>query len=211
MGWVTLLVLAVAAGGAAWRLGLPAQLAMLLAAALTLGAAGYAWQGRPALAGHPAVAAVDAADFDPDTAALRDAMMGRFTLDAAYLVAADAMQRSGDRDAAVQVLVGGARKLPKSYMLWTALGTALARHDGGQVSPAALLAFEQAARLAPRHPAPAFFLGQAYVEAGRFAEGKRLWLRALALTPAGLSYRQDIAIRLVLLDRLLAAQAAAGR
>ena len=90
-----------------------------------LGAAGYAWQGSPTLAGHaPDPRAATPAE-DPQLAELRDKMLGRFTLDGAYLVAADAMSMSGDDKAAVRVLLGGIGKLPQSYGLWTGLGTAL--------------------------------------------------------------------------------------
>jgi len=60
-------------------------------------------------------------------------------------------------------------------------------------------------RLSPRHPAPPFFLGLAYVRTGNFAAARPYWARALALTPKTVSYHDDIAIRLALLDRLIEA------
>jgi cytochrome c-type biogenesis protein CcmH/NrfG len=92
--------------------------------------------------------------------------------------------------------------------LWTGLGTVLATHDGGRMSPAALFAFSRAMRLAPEHPAPFFFAGLAYVRAGEFAKARPYWARALAVTPAGVSYHGAIAERLALLDRFLAVEAA---
>jgi cytochrome c-type biogenesis protein CcmH/NrfG len=82
----------------------------------------------------------------------------------------------------------------------------MAAHDGNTVSPPARFAFEQAVRIAPSHPAPPFFLGLAHIRADDYAAARPLWARAVALSPAGASYRRDIALRLALLDRLLARQ-----
>lgn len=204
MGWVILAMLGAGAMGLLVRFRLGRAVWSLAGAALMLGATGYALQGRPTLGAQPAMAAVPAAADDAELIALRDQMLGRFSGDGAYLVAADAMTRSGDQRAAVQVVLGGIRAIPESVLLWTGLGNALAAHDGGQVSPPALFAFQQAARLSPHHPAPPFFLGLAYVRAGNFDAARPLWARALALTPPGASYRKDIAVRLALLDRYLA-------
>jgi len=178
----------------------------MVGAALMLGAAGYAWQGSPTIAASPARAGMLRADDDPTLVDLRERMLGRFTADSAYLTAADALGRSGDRRSAVRAILGGLNRYPRSLMLWTALGTAMAAHDGNVPSPPALFAFRHAIRLAPLHPAPHFFLGLAYVRANDFANARAQWARALALSPAGASYRRDIAVRLMLLDRLLAMQ-----
>jgi cytochrome c-type biogenesis protein CcmH/NrfG len=204
MGWITLALLGGGAMALLVWLKLGRALWSLAGAALMLGATGYALQGQPALEAHPAVPAAPSATDDAELIALREAMLGRFSGDEAYLVAADAMTRVGDKDAAVQVILGGIRAIPQSVLLWTGLGTALAAHDGGQVSPPALFAFQQAARLSPRHPAPPFFLGLAYIRSGKFAAARPSWVRALALTPDGASYRKDIAVRLDLLNRYLA-------
>jgi Flp pilus assembly protein TadD len=135
---------------------------------------------------------------------LRDSMLGRFTGDGAYLMAADGMTRSGDTRSAVQVVLGGIAKYPTSLTLWTGLGMAYVQHDG-TVSPAALFAFRHAAHLAPSHPAPPYFLGLAYINSGQFAVARPYWARALALTPPGLSYRNQIADQLKQLDAYLAA------
>ena len=208
MGWVWLLVIGAALLGALAALGIGRALWSLTAAALMLGAAGYALQGSPTLPGRAAVPSAAGAA-DAATTDLRDRMLGRFSGDGAYLVAADAMTRAGDRGAAVRVILAGISRIPESVLLWTGLGIALVAHDGGQVSPPALFAFQQASRLSPRHPAPPFFLGEAYVRAGDFDNARRYWRRALALTPPGASYRPDIAVRLALLDQLLATEDAA--
>jgi cytochrome c-type biogenesis protein CcmH/NrfG len=83
----------------------------------------------------------------------------------------------------------------------------MAAHDGDTVSPPARFAFDQAARVAPTHPAPPFFLGLAHVRAEEYAAAQPYWARAATLTREGASYRRDIRLRLALLDRLLADQA----
>lgn len=208
MGLLVLALVGAAVLALLWRLGVARPLWSFVGAALMLGGAGYALQGRPTLAGQAARPATETIGVDPELTELRQAMFGRFTSDDAYLIAADAMTRAGEPRAAVQAILGGLRKIPGSIALWTGLGTTLAAHDGGQVSAPALFAFEQAARLAPRHPAPPFFLGLAYVRAGELAKARPHWARALALTPADLSYRDDIALRLALLDRVIALQEA---
>lgn len=206
MGYVMLAAIGAGAFALLAVLKVDRLLWTMVASALMLGAAGYAWQGQPGLAGHPVATGLAPTPDDGAMLELRDQMLERYTGAAAYLVAADAMTRIGDRRAAVQVLLGGIRIAPNSLVLWTGLANALAAHDGNQVSPPALFAFQQAMRLAPRHPAPPFFLGLAYVRAGDFAAARPYWARALALTPANISYRGEIATRLALLDRFLAQQ-----
>jgi len=203
MGWLWLALLGTAAMAAMVLLGLPRRLWSFAGAALMLGAAGYAVQGRPFAAARPAAPAVGRGEEDPAITNLRDDLFGRLSQDHAYQVAADAMTRTGEKRAAVQALLGGVNRLPLSYSLWTGLGGALAAHDG-RVSPAARLAFDQALRLAPRHPGPPFFLGLALVRANEYAAARRWWARSLALCPRDTAYRRQIALRLALLDRLLA-------
>ena len=203
MGWVMLVLLGGAAMAALVLLRVGRPLWSLVGAGLMLGAAGYALQGSPTLPASRAMPTARTTADDPELTLLRDRMLGRYTADDAYLVASDAIARSGDRHAAASVLLGGLHALPHSVALWTAFGTALAANDG-TVSPPALFAFQQAARLAPRHPAPPFFLGLAYVRAGDFAAARPAWARALARSPVDAPYRDGIAQRLALLDRYLA-------
>ena len=210
MGWLWMAVIALSIAGLLWVLGIGRALWSLVGAALMLGAAGYAVQGRPERPGSPAEANAERIAIDPGIIKLRGAMTGNFTAESAYLNAADAMLRAGEPDAAIAVMLGGIRKMPDDMTLWTGLGTALAQHDGGYVSPASLFAFRHAMNLAPDHPAPPFFLGLAYVRAGDFVEARTYWARALALTPEGMSYRPEIAVRLMLLDRYLAIADAAS-
>lgn len=209
MGWVALIVLAGLVFGGLVLLRVDRRLWSMVGAALMLGAAGYAWQGHPGSPAAPARANGRLAADDPALIQLRDAMFGRFTADGTYLIAADALARAGDERSAVRALLGGINRYRSSAMLWTALGNAYAAHDGDIVSPPSLFAFRQAIRLAPDHPGPHFFLGLAYIRAQDYAAARNAWGRALALSPERASYRRDIAVRLELLDRLLAQQSAA--
>lgn len=206
MGWLGFTLLAVAVLAALVLLRVNRILWSMVGAALMLGAAGYAWQGRPGLPASPARPGVTQVPGDPALIDLRERMFGRFTADSAYLTASDAMARAGDRRSAVRAILGGLNRYPNSVMLWTALGTTLAAHDGNQLSPPALFAFQQAIRVAPQHPGPRFFLGLAQVRQNDYEATRASWASALALSPAGASYRRDIALRVMLIDQLLAEQ-----
>lgn len=202
-GWLAVAGIGAVATLFLLRGGVARSLWAWVGVALLLGAAGYATQQRSALPGRPVAAETVPVVVEPGMTALRDALLGRFTGDGAYLIASDALMRSGSRDSGTRVVLLGVGHYPRSLTLWTGLGTALAQHDGG-VSPAARFAFEQATRLAPLHPAPPYFEGQAYLESGDFSTARRYWARALALSPPGISYRRAIAARIASLDRMLA-------
>lgn len=202
-GWIGLALISVAVAGALWVSGVSRLLWTLVGAALMLGAAGYALQQHAGLGEHLAVSDVAPVAVAPEMIALRDAMLGRFTGDGAYLVASDALMRSGSRRSGTTVVLLGLNHYPRSLTLWTGLGTALTQHDG-TMSPAARLAFDQATRLAPEHPAPPFFEGLAYAQGGDYRAARRSWARALQLTPEKAAYRRDIAVRLAALDLVIA-------
>lgn len=209
MGWLMLLVLALGAGLLLWLTGFPRKLWTVAATALMLGAAGYAWQGSPGLAGHPVVAASKAGEIEPEIIEVRDAMFGRFNFTWASFARADAMTRAGAPDTAVRAMILTVREAPGDAGAWAWLGTKFVENDGNQISPAAKYAFERAIRLAPQHPGPPFFYGLALIRENKFAEARPYWARAVDLTPAKASYRGPLTVRLFLLDRFLEAKAAA--
>lgn len=211
MGWLVFLGIALAAALLLWRSGFPRRLWTVPATALMLGAAGYAWQGNPGLMGQPVATNAKKGEIDADLVALRDAMFGRFNFEFAYFTAADAMTRAGSPRQAANVMIGAVRKAPQSAGLWTVLGLKLAENDGMQVSPAAKFAFERAIALAPQHPGPQFFYGLAQIREGKFAEARPYWAKALERTPPNASYRDELLVRLFLLDRFLEAKAAQER
>ncbi|TCP37210.1 hypothetical protein [Sphingomonas sp. BK235] len=209
MGFVALLLLGGGALAALVLLRADRALWTLLAAALCLGGAGYAWQGAPGLAAAPARARAEMTPIEPEEIALRDSLLGRYTADTAYLVAADAMTRSGNDSAAARVVLGGLSKMPRSFILWTWAGVTLAADADDQLSPPALLAFRQATRLAPDHPAPAYYLGMTYLKAGQLPQARACWVRAIRLSAPGTDYRRELVRRLLVLDRFIAASGAA--
>ncbi len=203
MGWVALFLLMLLAFAALLRLGVPRTLASFIGAALMLGAAGYALQGRPGLAGAPVRAGARTLEIDPAISELRRDMFGRYTIANTYFTAGDAFLRSGNERTAINFYLGALNAQPNDAGLWTALGDAYSLHDGGAVSPPAKLAFDRALKLAPDQPGPPFFLGLAYVRAGQFRDGARWWRRAYALAPAQAGYRAAIGQRLALLEMFL--------
>lgn len=204
MGWIMLALVAAGTAVLLWRLGVPRLLWTSVATAIVLGAAGYAMQGTPDLPASPAKPQATAPDVSAEMIELRGTFFGRFTGDAAYQTAADAMLRANLPAAAVKVTLGGIDKNPKSPGMWTTLGSVLVAHDGGNVSPAALFAFRRAIQLAPNHPGPPFFLGLGLLQSGRLEEARKAWLHSLALTPVNASYRLALQERLALLDQFIA-------
>eukprot|EP01037_Dinobryon_pediforme_P031726 gene31726-36351_t len=202
-GWIELALIGVAVAVVLWLSGVARQLWTLAGAALMLGAAGYALQQHAGLGEHLAVADTAPVLVAPEIGELRDAMLGRFTGDGAYLMASDALMRAGSRRTGTNVVLLGLNHYPRSLTLWTGLGTALTQHDSA-MSPAARLAFAQATRLAPDHPAPPFFEGLAYANTGDYRAARPYWARALQLCPRGASYRRTIALDLATLDMILA-------
>lgn len=203
MGWAVMILIGVFASGLLLALGVDRRMWSLVGAALMIGAIGYAVQGSPVLPDHPVKADATGIEIDPGITDLRGAIFGRYGDDSLYLTASDALQRVGETQAASQLLLGAIHHKGQDPVLWTELGTALSSHDGGYVSPAALLAFHHAAQLAPTSPGPPFFTGLAYVRAGDFANARPFWAEALAKTPPNADYRAAVAIRLDMLDRYL--------
>lgn len=210
MGWAMMIAVGLGAAGLLLAFGVRRGMWSTVGAALMLGAIGYAVQGRPGLPDHPVAANAEGVVIDPGITALRGAIFGRFGEDSAYLTASDGLQRAGETESAVRLMLGAVQHKPGDAALWTELGTAIAAHDGGTVSPAAALAFRRAAQLAPDSPGPWFFAGLAQVRAGNFAQAQPLWQRAQVLTPKDAPYRSDIMIRMALLDRYMSLLGASG-
>lgn len=192
IGWAALAVIGVAAFGLLWLFGLPRTLWSFAGAALMLGAAGYALQARPDLAGAPVAAGKKVQPDEPELHKLRGDMFGRFTVNDTYFIAADALVRGGDADKAAKMMLGGVRSAPQDPSMWTWLGMTLVEADDGTMSPAAALAFRRGVTLAPKHPGPAFFYGLARARTGQI-DAALPWLRkALELTPAKAEYRDEV-------------------
>ena len=122
MGWAMLIAVALAAAIVLAVTRFPRRMWTVAATGMMLGAAGYAWQGSPTLAGHPVSAEKGAGQVDPEMVALREAMFGKYgTYVYSYATAAESMVREGRSDLATAVWLGAVRKFPEDYALWTGL------------------------------------------------------------------------------------------
>jgi cytochrome c-type biogenesis protein CcmH len=207
MIWLLLLLLGLAVLLALWRSGAFTRATLqFLGAALMIAAAGYAWQGRPGLAGRPAEATARPELPQTAFATLRPKFFPRFDTASRWLIIADSYQRRGETADAVGVIRSAIRQYPNNLALWTGLGNALVLHGGGTMSPAAELAYRRAAAIAPNHPAPSFFYGLGLIQSGQVEAGEAAWRDLLAKAPVDASWRPVVADRLALIDRLRTAQ-----
>ncbi len=212
MGWLLIILLAAALFAALWRIaGFDRISLQLLASALLIAMAGYAWQGRPSLAGKPMPPPGRQKLADSPFALARRDMLGTFDTASRWLTIADSYHRSGDTQSAVGIIRAGIRAHPKDADLWIGLGNALVIHAGGRMSPAAELAFERADRLAPKDPGARFFYGLAIAQGGDFLQAERIWRALVASAPSDAEWRPMVEQRLAILSRLRAALSAAAR
>jgi cytochrome c-type biogenesis protein CcmH/NrfG len=186
MGFAWLALLAVVTLALLWLLRIRGSLLTLAAAAVVFGCAGYALQGRPDLPGTPRIAGERNAPMP--LAEARHALTGQFDYADAWLNMADALASRGRTEDAAKLLQTQVARHPGDYKLWIGLGNALSDH-ARMLSPAARMAYERAAELAPGHPAPLFFLGLAEARSGNPKEAARLWREILANAPADASWR----------------------
>ncbi len=201
-----LLVAAVTAGGIVWFGRVPAAARPLAAAAVMLGLAGYALQGSPALPGKPVAAHEEPDGFGEAITDRRQGMADRFGPAAQWLAMSDGFARTGKTALAAQTLEKGLQKYPDNVDLWVGLGNALVAHGGGMMSPAAALAFDEATKRDPTHPAPPFFAGLAMAQSGDLRGADAVWSGLLARSPADAPWRADLEMRLDQLRRAMGPQ-----
>jgi cytochrome c-type biogenesis protein CcmH len=197
MIWLWLLAAALVALGLMLWLGrVPAASRALPAAALMLGLAGYALYGAPNLPGKLATTGSTNAGFGEAITSNQGEMRERFGEAAQWLGMADAMARRGRHDLAIKAIEGGLKQYPDNIDLWVALANAYVAHGGNQMTPAAALAFDEAAKRSPDHPAPPFFAGLALARGGDLAGAEAVWSQLLARSPADALWRGDLEARL---------------
>jgi cytochrome c-type biogenesis protein CcmH len=204
-GWVIAILMAAVTGIVLWRFArLPRGSGGFIGAALLVALAGYAWQAKPGLPGAPHKAPDEAMFPDTLFAKQRLTMLERYGTVGQWLDFADALDRMGERRAAVSALNNAISQNPRSADLYVGLGNALVVHANGLVTPAARLAFDRAAAIAPNHPGPPFFLGLALAQAGQLDEAAQVWRDLLARAPADAPYRADLTQKLAQLDAMRA-------
>jgi cytochrome c-type biogenesis protein CcmH len=207
MGWVILLLAAVASLGALWLTGVRGGALTAGAAALLVGAAGYAFQGQPRLPESIGTGS-EKPPVIPLTEA-RHAFFGNFSGAEGWLTMAEALERIGKTEDAAGLLQNAVRRHPGDAQLWIGLGNALFDHSG-TLTPPAVLAYQRAQALNPENPAPAFFYGLAMARSGETETAVAIWRAALQHAPADASWRPMIEAGIAALSGE-ASQAATGK
>lgn len=187
---------------------LPVRDLSMPAAVLLLGLAGYAWQGRPGLIGHP-VQAKAAVQFDERLAEKRRSIGERLGPASQWLIMSDGLARQGNTKDAANVLMAGLRRDPKDADLWVGLGNALLAHAGGVLSPASTYAYQQAIKLQPDSVSASYFYGLALAQSGQLEQGKAVWLSLIPKLPEKADMRFELARNMMLIDQLIAQRDAA--
>jgi cytochrome c-type biogenesis protein CcmH/NrfG len=201
MGWLIMAGATVlVAGGLGWFLRRDKSALQFLAAALLLALAGYSWQGHPGYAGSPKPPPEEQRLPDNAFSTSREDLLGRFDSAWTWMNLADSFQRRGETREAAEVLEVATRRNPRDANLWVAYGYALVIHGGNRMNPAAQLAFERAAQLAPNHPAPRFFYGLALAQGGQFDQAEQVWRDLLPSVPPNSQFRAAIEQRLQAID-----------
>lgn len=192
-GWIVMLLLVGAVTLGLWRwIRRDMGALQFLAAALLLAMAGYAWQGRPGLEGAPKAQAAQTMRPPSDFAQLRRGLLGEFDRAGAWLTTAEAVAQSGNTLSAVNMLRGQLEQNPRDMDLWLGLADALVQHAGGLLTPAAEMAFNRAAQVAPEHPAPRFFYGLTLVRMGQFEAAEQFWQEVLAMPQVTDNWRDAV-------------------
>lgn len=186
MGWLILLLLVALSLGALRLFRVRGAAFTAGAAALLLGAAGYALQGSPDLRGVPAQG-IEGRDYFPLTQA-RHAFFGHFTPAEPWLRMSEALARDGHSEDAVGILQNAVNRYPGDAQLWVGLGNALVDHARG-ITPAAELAYRRAEEVTPGYPGPLFFYGLALARSGDREGAVKLWRNILATAPKDASWR----------------------
>jgi cytochrome c-type biogenesis protein CcmH len=183
-GWIAiLLVSAFAAGGILLFTPTRRRLWPVVLAAIVLGLAGYAWQGRPDQPQAPAktiASELKAADALISMRADMDASYGGAKL---YLTLADSYAREGNYKFAASYIDGGLRRYPRDGDLWAGLGVVLFLAGDGKMSPPAEMAFANARKYRPLNRAPDYFKGLVALFDGRPAEAMETWQKLVDEAP----------------------------
>lgn len=205
MTWLLVIGLGLAAFAAmALVLSLPKRAWTSVLAALALGLAGYALQGKPGLAGAPSRVAPAAEGTGEALVDLRRAVLPeRYHSRSSRLLIADALARRDRPEDAAVMLRGAIREAPRDSEAWLALGNALVAATDGRLTPASRHAYRRAEELAPESPGVPFFVGIAQLQANEFLDARMLWGAALRRAPEGSEQRATIEARVARLDEVL--------
>ncbi|MCH8683778.1 tetratricopeptide repeat protein [Pedomonas mirosovicensis] len=147
------------------RAGYPGWAAVVLVI-LGLGGGTYAVVGHPAAKGIRPAAPAAAPEADEAFAEARSVLLENPADVPAWLRLSMALSGKGETERAAEALSVALGAMPDSPDLWIGYGETLTAHAGGQVTPAARLAFDRANQLAPHHPAPKYYLALSWLQSG---------------------------------------------
>lgn len=209
-GWLGILLIAIAAGGAILAAtNARAQLWPPVVATLVLAIAGYAWQGRPALSAAPAKSIAAERGAAEALIAIRADMDQSFGQAKSWLNLADGFARDGNYRAAAGVIQGGLRQYPQNTDLWSAYGLVLLLASDGDMTPPAKFAFDKARKLAPALPAHDYFEGMAALFDRNPGVTIEKWRSVISRATPKAKWRPAVESQLAGLEQLLQNGAAA--
>lgn len=201
MGWIIAvgLVLLVAAGCV--TLGrLPRSTWELVASALILGLAGYAWQGQPGVAGAPRSATGKAVMFDEELAEKRRNLGEHFGKSPQWLTLSDGLARQGKTQDAANVLVRALEQHPDNADLWVGLGNALVSHGDGILSPSADFSYRRAMGIDPKSISAPYFYGMALARSGQWEAARGQWSTLAGRLPKDSKLKVELDRYIALVD-----------
>lgn len=175
----------------------------LLGATLLFGLAGYGLQGSP---GQPAAPGAFSAEQPVDGELLVTARREYFDssqLPSRWIMTGDGFARRGDFEQAAGFYRSATEENPRDLEAWIALGIALVEHGEGNLTPAALYAFERAEALDGSNGGARYFLGLSWLRAGQPLRTRELWIQALENAPEDATWRESLILRLLRLDAML--------
>lgn len=177
--------------------------------AVALGLVGYALTGNPGLPASPGATPPLDARFTPEAEKASSALLENYGDVRAWLTLSDALIRAGRTETAVVALTHATEAIPGDVNLWVQMGVALVAHAGGQVVPAARLAFDRASRLAPDHPAPAYYLGLTWFQSGQPEQALAVWQALDARTTDDAPFKAMLGQQIRVASMMLAMQSGA--
>jgi cytochrome c-type biogenesis protein CcmH/NrfG len=183
---------------------------VIVTAVLALGLAGYALDGKPGLAASPAPRMTADRASTSAFEASRKALLANAGDVGAWLTFSDALVREGRSEDAIDGLQAAIKTMPDNADLWVGLGQAMTMHAGGFVTPAARLAFDRASVLDPENPAPQYFLGLAWLQAGDVKTALAAWEALRAKSPADAPWVPDLDQKIAAAKMMMAMEMAGG-
>jgi cytochrome c-type biogenesis protein CcmH len=166
--------------------------------AVLAGGLGYWIAGSPGLPASPAPASEPAERVIAEKQAATQALTADPSDVPAWISLSNALLTAGQTQRAVEAMEVATAAMPGEVSLLVQQGVALVAHAEGEVVPAARLAFDRASQLDPMHPAPRYFLGLAWLQAGRPQDALGVWGELKTMTPPDAPWAEE-------LDRMMGA------